>query len=148
MMLVPGSVIVSPVPVTVDLIIVVPGSVIISPGLVLVAPGTVIVARDPEIDVVTVLSAIVTKISGLIVMACSMKVVLVMTSERAFVSVEAGSAMIVRDPEIDVVIVDAGCMKVVEIKREDTKELVWHDSHIFQTEDSPTVEAETEVVVK
>lgn len=47
---------------------------------------------------------------------------------EAVVTVEAGSVMAVRDPDIDVVIVEAGCTKVVEIMTVETKELAWHGS--------------------
>lgn len=45
---------------------------------------------------------------------------------EAVVTVEAGSVMVVRDPDIDVVIVEAGCTKVVEIMTVETKELAWN----------------------
>lgn len=63
--------------------------------------------------------------------AGSINVVGIVTSDiaiEAVVTVEAGSVMVARDPEIDVVIVEAGCMKVFEIMRVDTKELAWHSS--------------------
>ena len=114
---VPWAVTVRPEPV-----IVAPGSVTISPGPVIVVPGRVIVVKDPKIDVI-VLASWVTTTSEVTVMAGSVNVVGSTTSEidiEVVVTIKAGSVMIVRAPEIDVVIVEAGTMKVVDIIRVDT----------------------------
>jgi hypothetical protein len=124
-----GITTVVPRPVLVSPETVVPGSVIVSPGLVTVVPDRVIVTKDPEIDVVIVLAAWVTKISDVTVIAGSITVVGIVNSDiniEAVVTVEAGSVMVVRDPDIDVVIVEAGCTKVVEIMTVETKELAWN----------------------
>ncbi len=47
---------------------------------------------------------------------------------EAVVTVEAGSVIVVRDPDIDVVIVEADCTKVVEIMTVETEELAWNGS--------------------
>jgi hypothetical protein len=104
-------------------VIVVPGSVTISPGPVIVVPGRVIVVKDPKIDVVIVLASWVTTTSEVTVMASSVNVVGTIMSDidiEVVVTIKAGSVMIVRAPEIDVVIVEAGTMTVVGIIRVDT----------------------------
>ena len=114
---VPWAVTVRPEPV-----IVAPGSVTISPGPVIVVPGRVIVVKDPKIDVI-VLASWVTTTSEVTVMAGSVNVVGSTTSEidiEVVVTIKAGSVMVVRAPETDVVIVEAGTMKVVDIIRVDT----------------------------
>jgi hypothetical protein len=72
---------------------------------------------------VIVLASWVTTTSEVTVMAGSVNVVGTIMSDidiEVVVTIKAGSVMIVRAPEIDVVIVEAGTMKVVDIIRVDT----------------------------
>jgi hypothetical protein len=97
-----------------EIVLVVPDRVNVT-NAVVVTGGAVIVVKDPEIDVVTVVpgSVVVVRIniSEVTVTAGRVDVfvtIIVLLRVEVAVIVEAGWVIVVRDPEIDVVTVDAG----------------------------------------
>jgi hypothetical protein len=130
MLVMPGWIETTVVPSCVNVVItperlVVIVEVTVEAGITRVVPEPVTVRPEAVI----VLASWVTSISEVTVMAGSVNVVGTVTSDidiEAVVTVEAGSVMVVRAPEIIVVIVEAGSMRV------DTKELACRANYISE----------------